>query len=64
MTTNEVPERKNIPEKDKWNLEAIYDSFDAWQKAFDSTQAKIDELVSSGVRIEDILEKLKLKLPT
>ena len=53
MTTNEVPERKNIPEKDKWNLEAIYDSFDAWQKAFDSTQAKIDELKSYAGRLGD-----------
>ena len=25
--TNEVPERKDIPEKFRWNLEAIYPTF-------------------------------------
>ena len=51
MTINEVPERKNIPDKDKWNLEAIYSSFEAWQKAFDDTQAKIDVLKSYSGRL-------------
>ena len=51
MTTNEVPERKNIPDKDKWDLEAIYPSFDAWQKAFDETQAKIDALKAYSGRL-------------
>ena len=46
MNTNEVPERKTIPEKDKWNLEAIYQSFSEWQKAYDDTQAKIEDLKS------------------
>ena len=51
MTTNEVPERKNIPDKDKWNLEAIYSSFEEWQKAYDDTQAKIDVLKSYSGRL-------------
>lgn len=51
MTINEVPDRKNIPDKDKWNLEAIYPSFDAWQKAFDETQAKIDALKAYSGRL-------------
>lgn len=46
MNTNEVPERKNIPDKDKWNLEAIYNSFDGWQKSFDDTQTRIEALAS------------------
>ena len=41
---NEVPERSSIPEKDKWNLEAIYAAFDEWQKAYDQTLAEIDGL--------------------
>lgn len=44
MNTNEVPERKTIPDKDKWNLEAIYKSFDKWQKSFDDTQTRIEAL--------------------
>lgn len=60
--TNEVPERKDIPEKFRWNLEAIYPTFDEWQKSFDQTAAKIDALRSyegrlgegSGVLLEFI----------
>ena len=51
MTINEVPDRKNIPDQDKWNLEAIYPSFEEWQKAFDDTQAKIDALKSYAGRL-------------
>lgn len=51
MTINEVPERNTIPEKDKWNLEAIYPSFDAWQKAFNETQAKINTLKAYSGRL-------------
>ena len=42
--TNEVPERKDIPEKYRWDLEAIYPNFDEWQKSFDSVSEKIDVL--------------------
>lgn len=45
MTTkNEVPERKDIPENFRWNLEAIYPSFDAWRKAYDETCAQVEAL--------------------
>ena len=49
--TNEVPERKDIPEKFRWNLEAIYPTFDDWQKSFDQTAAKIDALRSYEGRL-------------
>jgi len=42
--SNEVPERSAIPDSSKWNLEAIYENFDAWQKAFNETQNKIESL--------------------
>ena len=44
--TNEVPERKEIPEKFKWNLEAIYPSFEQWQRVFDETSKKVEALKS------------------
>lgn len=50
-TTNEVPERKDIPENLRWNLEAIYPTFDDWQKAFDETAANIDTLRSYEGRL-------------
>ncbi len=49
--TNEVPERKEIPENFRWNLEAIYPDFEAWQKAFDDTAAKVDALGSYAGRL-------------
>lgn len=51
MTTNEVPERTSIPEKDRWNLEAIYPSFDDWQKAYDLTQSGIEALTVYAGRL-------------
>ena len=44
MKSNEVPERKLIDEKFKWNLEAIYSSFEEWQKSYDEIQNKIEAL--------------------
>ena len=49
--TNEVPERKDIPENFRWNLEAIYPTFDDWQKAFYDVSAKIDRLRSYEGRL-------------
>ncbi len=44
MKSNEVPERNSIPDNFKWNLEAIYNSFEDWQKSFDDVQNKIEAL--------------------
>ncbi|MBR0279944.1 MAG: oligoendopeptidase F [Synergistaceae bacterium] len=51
--TNEVPERKDIPEKYRWNLEAIYPNFDEWKKAYDETSAKVDELNGYSGKLGD-----------
>ncbi len=42
--TNEIPERKDIPENYRWNLEAIYPDFETWQKVYDETSEKVDAL--------------------
>lgn len=41
---NEVPERSEIPDESKWDLEAVYENFEAWHKAFNETQNKIENL--------------------
>ncbi|MBQ7543407.1 MAG: oligoendopeptidase F [Synergistaceae bacterium] len=51
MTTNEVPERSSIPAKDKWNLEAIYSTFEDWQKAYDLTAESIEALKAYAGRL-------------
>ncbi|MBQ9418753.1 MAG: oligoendopeptidase F, partial [Synergistaceae bacterium] len=49
--SNEVPERSSIPDSAKWNLEAIYESFEAWQKSFDETKSKIEDLAKYSGRL-------------
>ena len=44
MTNHEVPERKNIKDNHKWNLEAIYPDFQAWQNSFNQIQSLISEI--------------------
>ena len=44
INKSEVPERSSIPENYKWNLEAIYADFEAWQKDFDNVQTRIEDL--------------------
>ena len=39
-----VPERAGIPEKDRWNLEAIYPSFEAWEESFNLLSPRVDAL--------------------
>ena len=51
--TNEVPERKDIPENYRWDIEAIYPNFDEWQKSFDSVSGKIDALKDYAGKLGD-----------
>ncbi len=41
-----IPERSAIDEKYKWNLEDIYPSVEAWEKAFADLEPKLDALAS------------------
>ena len=51
MNSKEVPERKNIPAEFKWDLEAIYKTFDDWQKSFNEVKTKIDALKNYSGRL-------------
>ena len=42
--SNEVPERSTIPENFKWNLEAIYPTFEDWQKKLDEVATEIEAI--------------------
>ncbi len=46
-----VPERKDIPEKYKWNLEDIYASIEEWQKSYDSIHERIEALKGYAGRL-------------
>jgi len=38
------PERKDVPDKHKWNLSDIYPTTEAWQADVDMMKSKVDEL--------------------
>ncbi len=54
----EVPERNSIPDKYKWNLEAIYESFEAWQKSFDEVSKRIEYLAKYSGKLGESSENL------
>ena len=46
-----VPERADIPEASRWDLEAIYPSLEAWETAFDTTAPRVDAQASYAGRL-------------
>ncbi len=42
---NKLPERKDIPEKFKWDLESMYESNDLWEKDFNKVKELANEIV-------------------
>ncbi len=60
-----VPERSEIPETDKWALERIFDSDEAWQERFEAVSDRIDELAAYEGRATEspdtLLELLTLR---
>jgi oligoendopeptidase F len=45
-SAGKVPERAEVEERYKWNLEDIYPSLDAWEKAFTALIPRVDALAS------------------
>jgi oligoendopeptidase F len=60
-----VPERSEIDVEDRWALESIFESDEAWEQAFEDVQSRIDELVAYEGRVtegpETLLELLELR---
>ena len=46
-----VPERFEIPDGAKWDLEAVYENFGQWQKTFDDVKGKIGKLKNYSGRL-------------
>ncbi len=53
-----VPERSEIAESDRWNLEAIYTSFDEWEKVFNDVSQKIKSLAEYSGKLHEGAEVL------
>ena len=56
--TGGVPERRDVPEAMRWDLEAIYLSFEAWERAFSDLTPKIDALAGFAGRLGEGPQKL------
>ena len=55
---HKIPERSEIEEKYKWNLEDIYPSLEAWEAAFAALSPRIDALGTSSGRMGESAETL------
>ena len=56
--TGGVPERRDVPEAMRWDLEAIYPSFEAWERAFSDLTPKIDALAGFAGHLGEGPKKL------
>ena len=60
-----VPEREEIDEQHKWQLDSIFDSDDAWAEQFETVSGRIEELEAYEGRVtespETLLELLELR---
>ena len=52
-TAGAVPERSQIPEHERWNLEAIYPSAEAWEAAFAELEPRIAALADHAGHLGD-----------
>jgi len=60
-----VPERSDIDEEYKWALEDLYADDEAWEEAYETVEAKLDDLEAYEGRVtedaETLLEVLELR---
>lgn len=60
-----VKSRNDIPEKYKWNIEAMYESEEAWQKDYEEVSKLLQKITEFAGRLGEsastLLETLKLK---
>lgn len=54
----ELPTRDKVPESEKWNLEAIYENVEAWEKDFAKVKELIPEVVAFKGKLGESSETL------
>lgn len=57
-------ERKDVPEKYKWNLADIFNNVDEWENAFQSTSQKIDDIRKYKGKLDESAENLYYTIDT
>lgn len=56
--SNALPTRQEVDEKEKWNLEAIYETDEAWEKEFNEVKQMIPEVTKFKGKLSDSAETL------
>ncbi|MFB6153047.1 MAG: oligoendopeptidase F [Halodesulfurarchaeum sp.] len=57
-TESGVPEREEIPTEYTWDLEAIYETDEEWETAYDEVEARLSDLESYEGRLDEDGERL------
>ncbi len=60
----QTPERKDVPEKYKWNLADIYPTLDAWQADIDMLNANVEKLAEFKGKLGESADALYKALKT
>jgi len=64
MSSADVPERDEIDEQHKWDLEAMFASDEAWEAAFEAVEERLDDLAAYEGRVTESAETLQAVLET
>ena len=56
--TNKLPQRSEIPQKDRWDLELIYKDVDAWEQDFEDAAREMKDIPSFQGRLTESGETL------
>jgi oligoendopeptidase F len=64
MSSADVPDRSEVDEQYKWDLDAMFASDEAWEEAFQSVQERLDDLEAYEGRVTESAETLQAVLET
>jgi oligoendopeptidase F len=64
MSSADIPERDEIDEQHKWDLEAMFASDEAWEAAFEAVEERLDDLAAYEGRVTESAETLQAVLET
>ncbi len=62
MTRQAIPERKNIPDDDKWDLTPLFAADEDWEKWLAEVEGQIDSYTDFKGRLKESVEVLKAAL--
>jgi len=64
MSTADVPEREEVDEQYKWDLDSLFASDDEWEAAFEAVEERLDDLEAYEGRVTEDADTLAALLET